>query len=94
MTINNKKSLRKKIIALRKKMSSTEIEDKSRIISDKVMKLATYKRSRIIMSYMSFRNEVDTDYFNTRVLEKWKDTMHPKNNPRDWEYGINKSSKT
>ncbi|MFO7735717.1 MAG: 5-formyltetrahydrofolate cyclo-ligase [bacterium] len=54
-----KKSLRKKILSLRKKMTSKEVKSHSNLIVQNIKNLNVYENSKTIAIYHPYKNEVD-----------------------------------
>ncbi len=73
-----KSEIRKFIIEKRKKLSKKEIYEKSSIVGEEFLKSEYYKNSRVIMSYVSIKNEVDTGYINGKILIDGKKLILPK----------------
>lgn len=55
-----KSSLRKSLLKKRRALSKEEVNERSGIIISKLMDLDVFKKSKTIMLYLSFKNEVDT----------------------------------
>jgi len=55
-----KETLKSEILEKRKNLSKEEIKEKSSIIKKKLYSLAEFKKSKNILFYVSFNNEVDT----------------------------------
>lgn len=58
--MTNKLALRTEIIAIRNNLSRQEILARSNAIHALLIEMAVFKKSQIVMGYMSFRNEVET----------------------------------
>jgi 5-formyltetrahydrofolate cyclo-ligase len=95
MVFKNKKQIRKEIIGLRNSLSVREITDKSSIIFKRLEALDAYQKSKTIMCYMDFRNEVATRKFIINSLENKKRILLPlvdkinKNKSRIIPYEVN-----
>lgn len=80
-----KKALKEEMLRKRNALSKSEIEEKSRIIREKLNSLPEFKKSKNILIYASFNNEVDTKILISELLEnKEKNVLIPfveKNNP-------------
>ncbi len=74
----NKSQLRRQMISLRNELSDDEIHQKSKQVFDRICSHSIYKNSKYILSYMSFRNEVDTAAFHSRILKDHKILLLPK----------------
>ena len=70
--LNEKKSLRKKFIALRKNLSVDERENLSQRIVQKFLSTALYKNSSVIMAYMSMADEIQLREFFIDAFDKKK----------------------
>mgnify|MGYP001194449790 CR=1 FL=1 len=55
-----KKELRKKIIDIRKKLSNSEVLEKSSIIKKRLFEMTEFKKASTILFYVSYDNEVYT----------------------------------
>lgn len=73
-----KKCLRKKIRKIRESLSFEEKENLSAIIIKKFLEDDILKNSKTIMSYMSFKNEVETSKLHNQLLELGKIILLPK----------------
>lgn len=60
METNTKVYLRKKVLEERKKLSRQDVDKLSDDIISNLINLPDFKKSKVIMVYLSFRNEVDT----------------------------------
>ena len=81
MIIKEKFRLRKKIIALRNKLSPEERIWQSAIIGEKFFTLPQYGKAKIIGFYASKIEEVPTDNFIEKVLAEGKRVVLPRVNP-------------
>lgn len=73
-----KKNLRKKIRKIRESLSFEEKESFSDIIIKKFLEDDILKNSKTIMSYMAFKNEVETKKFHKYLLNLNKTILLPK----------------
>jgi len=55
----DKSSLRHKIIRQRQSLSSTQWQEKSSLICDRISENALFKEAKTILAYFSFRQEAD-----------------------------------
>ena len=55
-----KKNLRKSLILKRKSIDKNQKNEKDLIIFEKIIKLDMYQNSDLILTYVSFQDEVDT----------------------------------
>lgn len=84
MKIMNKKDIvRKKIKTIRENLKIEEKHRLSSIIIEKFLNLEEIKNSKIIMSYMDFKNEVETVELNKKLLEIGKEVLVPKIDEND-----------
>ncbi len=74
----DKQEARRKALVMRNALSKEERKEKSAIIEKKIVQSKDYKRAKIVLSYMAFRSEVETDSLNRRVLEDGKKLYLPK----------------
>lgn len=72
-----KKELRKKIIAARKDLSREVVEAKSTAIFQKILSLEQYQKAGVIMTYLSIRNEVETEPFIIKAMFEGKRIVIP-----------------
>ena len=73
----SKAEIRKKILSLRTSIPNDEVEKKSVSINEKLMGLAAFDASNVIMCYMDFRNEVITRSFIKKCLDMGKRVSIP-----------------
>lgn len=79
MKIMNKKDIvRKKIKEIRENLKIEEKHRLSSIIIEKFLNLEEIKKSKVIMSYMDFKNEVETRELNKKLLKIGKKVLVPK----------------
>lgn len=74
----NKKILRNKILNIRNSISLEEVNEKSKKIYDILINSDLYSKSNIVMSYISFKNEVDTFEVMKKILDDNKTLIVPK----------------
>ena len=79
----DKKDLRRKVRREREALPLEYVKEYSRRVSELLLKSDEYRESRVVMSYMSIKNEVDTTAINSRVLEDGKTLLIPRINDRD-----------
>ncbi len=75
--MHRKAELRKAILSARMGLSPEFVEQKSRIIVDKIISSNAYKRAESIMVYVDFNNEVQTGELITRALADNKKVSVP-----------------
>jgi 5-formyltetrahydrofolate cyclo-ligase len=74
----NKGQIRRMILDRRNLLSNEERQAKSRAITDHLCRWDHWGRARVIMSYVSFASEVDTEAINRAVLSRGKMLFLPK----------------
>lgn len=72
-----KKELRKKIIAARNDLPREAVDAKSAAIFQKIVCLEHYQKAEIIMTYLSIRNEVETESFILKARSEGKRVVIP-----------------
>lgn len=77
MKFLSKANIRKKMIADRKKMTHEQVEALSDIIINKVKKIPIYNKSKTVMVYLSFGNEVDSKKLIEDCLKSGKRVLVP-----------------
>lgn len=75
---NNKNILRKEIKILRENLSETLKKENSQKIIKKLLELDEIKNSKAIMSYIDFKNEVETRELNEILKSQGKIVLLPK----------------
>lgn len=82
----DKKELRKEVLACRNALTEQERKEKSAEIVRKVIQLKEFKKSKTILLYEAFRNEVETDdiYRDARRLRKR--VFYPRVNGTEMEF--------
>lgn len=76
--MEEKRALRKQILALRDAMLVEEREEKSRRIMEKLVSMPLYDQSDIILAYVNYRSEVNTTDLVNRALADGKRVFAPK----------------
>lgn len=74
---NQKALMRKSMLELRQSMSPEEVTLKSRIIMERLCELEQFKAAAFVMSYVDFRNEVETKPFIRKCLNMGKRVAVP-----------------
>ncbi len=72
-----KERLRRQVLAARDRMTATERETKSRAIAEALDALPEIRKARLILSYASFRSEVDTYDIMSSWIRKGKRVAIP-----------------
>lgn len=73
-----KKEIRKKVLELRNRLLEEEVSEKSKIITERIIKLKEYLESKNIMVYMDFSNEVSTKFLVEKCFDMGKNVFLPK----------------
>jgi 5-formyltetrahydrofolate cyclo-ligase len=77
----DKKQLRREQIAMRDGIAPEQRKQWSEEIAEGVFDWKPFRDADTVLSYASFRSEVDTDAVNRRVLDEGKKLYLPKTNP-------------
>lgn len=72
-----KKEFRKKVISERKKQNPDIINSNSQLIFQNLLKLDEIKKAKIVMAYLDFNNEVETDSIINYLLSKEQKVVVP-----------------
>lgn len=73
-----KKSIRNYIREKRELLSSFEVRETSERITEVLLGSSYFQKAETVMSYMSFKNEVDTHEINSTVLRAGKKLLLPR----------------
>ena len=73
-----KKEMRKKMLSLRDSLSEKERREKSRVIAKRLFTLEEFQKAEVVLSYQSFRSEVETTEMNQKIRESGKSLYLPK----------------
>ena len=73
-----KKEMRKKMLSLRDSLSEKECREKSRVIAKRLFTLEEFQKAEVVLSYQSFRSEVETTEMNQKIRESGKSLYLPK----------------
>lgn len=84
----DKKQVREQVIKLRDSQSEDKILSKSKIIKDELFDFEYFKKSNIIMFYVSFRSEVKTDFIIKESLKLGKKVVLPQADPKNKKLNI------
>ena len=77
MSFLDKKAIRKRMLNVRQQMNKEKVERLSKDIKLKLVKLPIYQKSKTIMLYLSFGNEVDSYELIKACLESGKRVVVP-----------------
>lgn len=73
----DKKIIRQQMLTAREKLTPQQALDKSRMITDRLMDLPSYRGAGTIMVYLDFRNEVKTSLLIDKALREGKKIVVP-----------------
>ena len=74
----DKKSIRDEVKSRRKVLSKDYILEYSNSLWDYLYTMKEYKNSEVVMSYMSFNNEIDTEKLNRGIIKDGKMLLLPR----------------
>ena len=83
-----KEKLRNEILLKRNRLSPDEVERLSTIIVNRFMSLDFYQKSKSVMLYLDFRNEVKTGFLIKQMLHENKKVLIPVTNPSDYSLTV------
>ena len=72
-----KKEIRQKMLAKRRALSASEIEEKSQALRDQIISLSAYQKAKKIMAYLSMKGEADLDPLLYQALADGKEIYIP-----------------
>lgn len=72
-----KKEIRQKMLAKRRALSASEIDEKSRALRDQIVFLPAYQKAKRIMAYLSMKGEADLDPLIRQALADGKEIYIP-----------------
>ena len=72
-----KKEIRQKMLAKRRALSASEIDEKSRALRDQIVSLPVYQKAKKIMAYLSMKGEADLDPLIRQALVDGKEIYIP-----------------
>lgn len=76
--MNDKAKLRKRMLSIRDELTGDIRAENSELIRKKLVGSSIYKNAEIVLSYASYRSEVDTWAINKQILEDNKKLYLPK----------------
>ena len=76
-----KESIRKRILAMRRRIPALMLTQKSGIIEKRLMQTAEWKMAKSIYTYISLPGEVETNTLVTAAWEEGKTVMEPQGIP-------------
>ena len=72
-----KKEIRQKMLAKRRALSASEIDEKSRALRDQIVSLPVYQKAKRFMAYLSMKGEADLDPLIRQALADGKEIYIP-----------------
>ena len=72
-----KKEIRQKMLAKRRALSASEIDEKSLALRDQIVSLPAYQKAKRIMAYLSMKGEADLDPLIRQALVDGKEIYIP-----------------
>ena len=81
-----KKAIRNEILAIREALSKEEVQKKSQIICEQLMKMSCFEYAKWIYGYMPIRNEVNICPFLEYLMKKGKKIALPRVNGDSMEF--------
>jgi len=88
-----KEKVRKKLILLRKKISTDEVLNKSNIIKNKLFELEEFKKASTVLFYVSYDNEVFTHDMIKESMKMDKEIIVPKSDEENRRLILSKLDK-
>lgn len=76
-SLKNKQELRKQILEKRKNLDSVLVEENSKIISNYLINSDIFSQSKVIMTYLNYPKEVQTDYIFQAAIKQNKTVTIP-----------------
>lgn len=77
-----KAQIRKRMLHLREALSAEEVQEKSKVILERLRRDRTFRRARCVHCYVSFRKEVDTHALIEEALRRGVQVVVPLSNPK------------
>lgn len=74
---DQKQTLRQQVLAARCGLAPAEVAEKSKRIIERLLELPQYTKANTILTYLDFRNEVQTDTLLTQALQAGKKITVP-----------------
>ncbi len=75
--MDNKIKLRKNLLSQREEMEKQEVEKQSKKIMENLIKVPAFLESKVVMIYLSFQNEVDTNEIIDWCFKQGKEVVIP-----------------
>ena len=73
-----KRKIRDKIKKLRSNLTKEQVAEESKLIYNQIINNKIFERAEVVMSYMSFQNEIDTEKINDYIISCGKKLLLPK----------------
>ena len=73
-----KRKIRDKIKKLRSNLTKEQVAEESKLIYNQIIDNKIFERAEVVMSYMSFQNEIDTEKINDYIISCGKKLLLPK----------------
>lgn len=73
-----KRKIRDKIKKLRSDLTKEQVAEDSKLIYNQIIDNKIFERAEVVMSYMSFQNEIDTEKINDYIISCGKKLFLPK----------------
>ncbi len=84
--METKRHIRNTTLKLRDNLTQEERKAKSKMIQEKIISAAVYKEAEIILSYMNYKSEVETEELVLKALKEGKKVYCPKVNGDTMEF--------
>ena len=73
-----KRKIRDRIKKLRSDLTKEQVAEESKLIYNQIIDNKIFERAEVVMSYMSFQNEIDTEKINDYIISCGKKLLLPK----------------
>lgn len=84
--MDTKQQIRKRIRSLRKEMTLAEVFEKSRKITEQVLRTSEFQNAELILTYADFQNEVQTGLLTEAAWKYGKKVAFPKVNGNEMDF--------
>lgn len=84
--MDTKQQIRKRIRSLRKEMTLAEVCEKSRKITEQVLRTSEFQNAELILTYADFQNEVQTGLLTEAAWKYGKKVAFPKVNKNEMDF--------
>lgn len=72
-----KSKIRSELLKLRDSLTPGEVSEKSKVITGRLMEMEEYQNASVVMTYVHFRNEVETDSLIRQAMSDGKKVVVP-----------------